>query len=89
MFFHLQRENSFLSDVNAELINLYRVVKNSPNELIEALEKEIVSKERFLEIRSWDRIEAWPQKFSEIERAMRFIYLNRTCFNGMYRVNSK
>ena len=89
VFFHLQREKSFLSDVNEELINLYNVVKNNPKELISWLKKQKISKEKFLEIRSWDRQKDWKKIFSEIERAWRFIYLNRTCFNWLYRVNSK
>ena len=89
VFFHLQREKSFLSDVNEELINLYNVVKNNPKELISWLEKQEISKEKFLEIRSWDRKKDWNKNFSETERAWRFMYLNRTCFNWLYRVNSK
>lgn len=89
VFFHLQREKSFLSDVNEELINLYNVVKNNPKELISWLEKQEISKEKFLEIRSWDRKKDWRKNFSEIERAWRFMYLNRTCFNWLYRVNNK
>lgn len=89
IFFNLQKEKSFLSDVNSELINLYQVIKNKPTELIEILENETISKERFLEIRSWDREKNWQEKYNEIQRAARFMYLNRTCFNGIYRVNSK
>lgn len=70
-----------MSDINEELINLYEIVKNNPNELIDLLEKQEISKEKFLEIRAWDREENWQTKFSKIERAMRFMYLNRTCFN--------
>lgn len=89
VFFNLQKEKSFLSDVNAELINLYQVIKAKPMELIKFLEKQEVSKERFEEIRAWDRLEWWLSNFTNIERAGRFIYMNRTCFNGLYRVNSK
>lgn len=89
VFFNLQKKKSFLSDVNSELINLYQVIKTKPKDLISFLEKQKVSKERFLEIRSWDREENWQASFSDVERAARFIYLNRTCFNGLYRVNSK
>lgn len=89
VFFHLQREKSFLSDVNEELINLYTVVKNKPKKLIEFLERLDISKEKFLEIRSWDRQENWRKQYSDVERAWRFMYLNRTGFNWLYRVNSK
>lgn len=89
VFFNLQREQSYLSDVNEELINLYQIIKTKPKQLIKFLESQEISKERFLEIRSWDRTEWWLKKYSSVERAGRFIYLNRTCFNGIYRVNSK
>ena len=89
VFFNLQREKSFLSDVNEELINVYQIIKNKPKKLIAFLESLEYSKEKFLEIRSWDREEWWLKNYSDIERAWRFIYMNRTCFNGLYRVNSK
>jgi len=89
VFFNLQREKSFLSDVNVELINVYKIIKNKPKRLISFLESLNHSKELFLKIRSWDRQDNWQAKYSDIERAWRFIYLNRTCFNWLYRVNSK
>ena len=89
VFFNLQKRKSFLSDVNSELINLYKTIKIKPNELIKFLEKQEISKERFLEIRAWDRLDWWLKNFSDIERAGRFMYMNRTCFNWLYRVNSK
>ena len=89
VFFNLQKKQSFLSDVNKELINTYQVIKNSPKKLIEFLETLEYSKEKFLEIRAWDREDNWQEKYSSVQRAWRFIYLNRTCFNGLYRVNSK
>ena len=88
LFFELQPDNAYISDMNEELINLYSVVRGSVDELIEDLSKHEVSKEYFLEIRNIDRTEEYS-KLSNVERASRFIYLNRTCFNGMYRVNSK
>ncbi len=88
LFFELQPDNAYISDMNEELINLYSVVRDSVDELIEDLSKHEVSKEYFLEIRNIDRTEEYS-KLSNVERASRFIYLNRTCFNGMYRVNSK
>ncbi len=79
-----------VSDINSELINCYTIVKNSPEDLIKSLEnfKKNHSKEFYYEIRSWDRDENFMQ-INPIDRAARFIYLNKTCFNGLYRVNRK
>lgn len=88
LFFELQPQNAYISDMNEELINLYSVVRDNVYELIHDLCKHEISKEYFLEIRNLDRTEKY-KNLSNVERASRFIYLNRTCFNGMYRVNSK
>ena len=88
LFFELQPELAYISDMNEELINLYSVVRDNVYELIDDLSKHEVSKEYFLEIRNIDRTEKYAE-LSDVERASRFIYLNRTCFNGMYRVNSQ
>lgn len=88
LFFELQPEQAYISDMNEELINLYSVVRDNVYGLIDDLSKHEVSKEYFLEIRNIDRTEKYAE-FSDVERASRFIYLNRTCFNGMYRVNSQ
>lgn len=88
LFFELQPEQAYISDMNEELINLYSVVRDNVYELIKDLSKHEVSKEYFLEIRNIDRTEQYTE-LSDVERASRFIYLNRTCFNGMYRVNSQ
>lgn len=88
LFFEIQPQNAYISDMNKELINLYSVVRDNVYELIEDLSKHEVSKEYFLEIRNLDRTEKYA-KLSNVEKASRFIYLNRTCFNGLYRVNSK
>lgn len=88
LFFELQPEQAYISDMNEELINLYSVVRDNVYELIKDLSKHEVSKEYFLEIRNIDRTEQYTE-LSDVARASRFIYLNRTCFNGMYRVNSQ
>ena len=88
LFFELQPNNAYISDMNEELINLYQVVRDNVYELITDLQKHDISKEYFMEIRNIDRTEEY-QNWSDIKKASRFIYLNRTCFNGMYRVNSK
>lgn len=88
LFFELQPDNAYISDMNEELINLYQVVRDNVDELVADLQKHDISKEYFMEIRNIDRTEEY-ENLSDIQKASRFIYLNRTCFNGMYRVNSK
>jgi DNA adenine methylase len=75
-----------LSDINGELINIYNVIKNNVEELITLLNeyKKKHSKEEYYRIRSQN-----PKELSALENAARSIYLNKTCFNGLYRVNSK
>lgn len=88
LFFYLQPDNAYISDMNEELINLYQVVRDNVDELVADLQKHDISKEYFMEIRNIDRTDEY-QNWSDIKKASRFIYLNRTCFNGMYRVNSQ
>lgn len=84
VFFDLLPENAVLSDLNSDLVITYNVIKKHINELILSLKKHIYEKEYFLAVRSQK-----PEDLTDIEVASRFIFLNRTCFNGMYRVNSK
>jgi len=86
----LKNKKIILSDINSELVNSYNIVKNNPFELIAKLEKykEQHSKEFYYQIRELDRKEDY-KNLSNLERATRFIYLNKTCFNGLYRVNKK
>jgi len=88
LFFELQPDNAYISDSNEELINLYLVVQNNVEKLIDDLYRHEVTKEYFLKLRNLDRTSHYS-RLSDVERASRFIYLNRTCFNGLYRVNSK
>jgi len=84
VFFDLLPETAYLSDLNNELVVTYNVIKNDVENLIKSLKKHKLDKEYFLKIRAQN-----PEKLSDLNIASRFIYLNRTCFNGMYRVNSK
>lgn len=84
VFFDLLPEEGFLSDLNKELVVTYNVIKNDLEKLIASLKKHKTDKDYFLEVRAQD-----PNKLSDVAVASRFIFLNRTCFNGMYRVNSK
>ncbi|MCC6520770.1 DNA adenine methylase [Candidatus Nomurabacteria bacterium] len=83
VFFDLLPQKAMLSDMNKELVTTYNVIKNNVEELIQSLKKHKHNKEYFLKIRAQK-----VQNLSEVEIASRFIFLNRTCFNGMYRVNS-
>lgn len=89
--FEYQPKTAIINDLNEELINVYKVIKESPEKLIEILtvHQENNSKDYFYEIRALDRVEDFSEKLSNIERAARTIYLNKTCYNGLYRVNSK
>lgn len=84
LFFTLRPEKSILADVNPELINLYSIIRSSPEKLHEKLMQyqRLHSKEYFYEMRA-----KVPR--SALGKAARFLYLNRTCWNGLYRVNKK
>ncbi len=84
VFFDLLPETAYLSDLNNELVVTYNVIKNDVENLIKSLKKHKLDKEYFLKMRAQN-----TEKLSDLNTASRFIYLNRTCFNGMYRVNSK
>lgn len=96
LFFELKRlglldeKKVVLFDKNKELVNAYNVVKNNPIELIKILKEyeEFHSEEFYYQIREKDRLREFENADS-ILRAGRFIYLNKTCFNGLFRVNSK
>lgn len=87
LFFDLKIKKSFINDYNSELTNLYEIIKNKPNELIKDLEKHENNSEYFYKIRELDRIPEKYKKLSKVKKASRFIYLNKTGFNGLYRVN--
>lgn len=88
VLFHVQPPKVVINDFNPELVNLYRVVKDSPLKLIEALKKHRNDKGYYYEIRALDRNPKAYSALSDIERASRILFLNRTCFNGLFRVNS-
>lgn len=84
MFFALQPENAIIADSNPELINMYRQVAENVDEVISCLKKYENSSEMFYAVREQD----W-MCLSKSEAAARTIFLNRTCFNGLYRVNKQ
>jgi len=87
LFFQLLPERAVLSDLNAELIQVYKSVREDPNGLMAALDKyrlQPVTEDYFYRVRKQD-----PRELPHLDRAARAVFLNKTCFNGLYRVNSK
>lgn len=90
VFFYIKKhyniKNAILSDINEELTTCFKVVRDNPDALIKLLKKYRVThnKEFYYKMRLLN-----PNSLSDLEKAARLIYLNKTCFNGLYRVNSK
>lgn len=82
LYFHLAPESALLNDLNAELIQAYEVLKTQPDEIHAA----VLSIERSEESYYLERNKSIAE-LSSIQRAVRFFYLNRLCFNGIYRTN--
>jgi len=87
LFFELLPKRAVINDYNEELINVYTVIRDNPSELIEDLKRHKNTAEYFYKIRAIDRQPLFSN-LTRIERASRIIYLNKTCYNGLYRVNN-
>jgi DNA adenine methylase len=90
VFFYMKQKypnkNFIISDINEDLINTYKNIKDNPEEVIRHLRKlkKLNSKEFYYKVReSFNK-----KKFFGIKRSAIFIYMNKVCFNGIYRVNS-
>lgn len=88
VFFHVREKlrprRAILSDGNEELINVWQCVQKDVEALIRKLSRhgKLHSQQHYYDVRGQD-----PGQLSRVERAARILYLNRTCFNGLYRVN--
>lgn len=91
LYFHVAHrvKQAYLSDKNEELITAYKAIQTNPTRLIEELSKHKNTQEHFQQIRDADRDDDYRWNWSPIQKAARFIYLNKTCFNGLYKVNSQ
>jgi DNA adenine methylase len=92
VFFNLRPKRSFLSDINLEIINTYRCIRDQVEEIIPQIHQHYLHHDEsyYYGIRS--RVEETAEWFwigNNVERAARILYLNKTCFNGLYRENSK
>jgi len=88
VLFHVQPRIAVINDSNEELVNLYNIIKETPEELIKDLKKHRNEEKYFYKVRGIDREKEKYLKLSDIERASRIIFLNKTCYNGLFRVNS-
>lgn len=88
VLFNMQPKKAIINDYNQELINVYITVRDNLEELLDELRihEENNSSYYYYEIRALDRAEEFAQ-MSNVEKAARIIYLNKTCYNGLYRVN--
>lgn len=90
VFMSYEHKSVVINDFNAELINVYREIMHHPNEIVELLKehKEKHSHDYYYAVRALDRDNKYKD-MSDVVKAARIIYLNRTCYNGLYRVNAK
>jgi len=82
LFFALRPRTAILSDLNCELIHAYSVVKAHPKLLYRAVATMPLSEAHYYALRDES-----PEDLDDLARAARFVYLNRGCFNGVYRTN--
>lgn len=84
LYFAVSPETAIVADSNHDLINLYTEITKDVDGLIELLSAYKNEKEEFYRVRALE-----PSELSPLEQAARTVYLNKTCFNGLYRVNKK
>lgn len=96
VFFDRKPDKAIINDLNEDLINAYRVIQSDQyEELIKLLDEHADKYKKdpddyYYEVRAWDRNQTkWPDAYTNAERAARMIFLNKTCYNGLYRVNNK
>lgn len=88
VLFSLQPKNAIVNDLNADLMLVYEVIRDNVELLIAALERHENTAEYFYNIRDLDRDKDAYREMPSVERASRIIYLNKTCYNGLFRVNA-
>lgn len=88
LLFKLQPQTAFVNDVNEDLMTVYEVIRDDVDGLIAILNTHKNNSDYYYKIRDWDRNKESYAKLSKTEKAARILYLNKTCFNGLFRVNN-
>lgn len=88
MLFHMQPDIAYVNDINDDLIRVYRIIKDDVESLISALSEFKNDADEFYMVRAWDRDKEKYDALSDIKKTARLLYLNKTCYNGLYRVNN-
>ena len=88
LFFNLQPKKAYVNDINNELIRVYEIIKSDVEALITSLQTFKNEADYFYSVRDQDRDKAKYASLSDVEKAARTLYLNKTCYNGLFRVNS-
>ncbi|BAE82023.1 hypothetical protein DSY0234 [Desulfitobacterium hafniense Y51] len=88
VLFKLQPDTAWVNDINSELIRMYEVIRDDVEELIRALGEHPNEEEHYYRVRDWDRDKEKYGNLSKVQKAARVIYLNKTCYNGLFRVNN-
>jgi len=89
VLFELQPKNAVVNDSNSELINCYKVIIDALDDLFVDLKTHKNEESYYYDLRERDRSVTYKDDYDAVKRASRIIYLNKTCYNGLFRVNSQ
>ena len=88
VLFARQPKNAIINDLNDDLMLVYEVIRDDVESLIMSLQEHENTSDHFYQVRDLDRDKESYKLLSKIEKASRIIYLNKTCYNGLFRVNA-
>jgi DNA adenine methylase len=88
LLFDLQPNTAYVNDINGDLIRVYNLIKSDVEALVTALQDFKNEADYFYAVRDWDRDKAKYSALSDLQKAARILYLNKTCYNGLFRVNN-
>ena len=88
LLFSLKPQDAIVNDINPSLIEMYQIIRDDVEALIAELASHPNEAEHFYCVRDWDRDKEFYASLSPVKKAARMIYLNKTCYNGLFRVNN-